>query len=80
MANPEHIALLLKGVESWNARRRTDPFIPDLSCLRFYEKFREKGQLDRNGQVHLNDIDLSGANLFNADLRYARLLDANVID
>ena len=79
MADPEHIALLLKGVEAWNARRQTEDFVPDLSRLNLLEEFREKGQLGNDGQVRLNSIDLRGANLFNADLRYARLFDAKLI-
>ncbi len=79
MADPEHTALLLKGVEAWNARRQTEPFVPDLSRLHFHEEFRERGRLDNSGQVHLNRIDLRGANLFNADLRCARLFDAKLI-
>ena len=78
MADPEHTTLLLKGVEAWNTRRRTVKFVPDLSRLNFHEEFREKGQLDSDGQVRLNRIDFSGANLSNADLRYARLFDANL--
>ena len=53
-------------------------FVPDLSRLNFHKEFREKGRLDSDEQVHLNSIDLSGAKLFEADLRYARLFDANL--
>ncbi len=80
MADPEHTALLLKGVEAWNTRRQTEDFVPDLSRLNFLEEFREREQLDNDGQVRLNSIDLRGANLFNADLRHARLFDANLSD
>ena len=79
MADPEHIELLLKGVKAWNTRRQTEPFVPDLSQLHFYEEFREKGRLDSNGQVNLNHVDLRGANLLNADLRCARLFDAKLM-
>ena len=80
MADPEHIALLLKGIQAWNTMRRTVNFVPDLSRLNFHEEFQDNGRLDSDGQVHLNSIDLSGANLFNADLSYARLFDANLSD
>ena len=79
MADPEHTALLLKGVEAWNARRQTEPFVPDLSHLHFFEEFRERGRLDSNGQVNLNHVDLRGANLLNADLRCTRLFDAKLM-
>ena len=78
MADPEHTALLLKGVQAWNTRRRTVNFVPDLSHLNFHEEFQDNGQLDSDGQVRLNNIDLSGAKLFGADLRCARLFDANL--
>ena len=29
MANEEHIQLLREGVESWNKKRKENPFIPD---------------------------------------------------
>ena len=78
MADPEHTALLLKGVQTWNERRRTVNFVPDLSRLNFHEEFQDNGQLDSDGQVRLNNIDLSGAKLFGANLRCARLFDANL--
>ena len=78
MANPEHIGWLLEGVESWNERRRTVNFVPDLSRLDFHEQFQDNGHLDSDGQVRLNKIDLSGAKLFDADLRCALLFDANL--
>ena len=78
MANPEHIAWLLEGVDTWNARRRQDRFRPDLSHLNFREEFQNKGQLDSDGQVRLPEINLSGANLIGAKLQFARLYGADL--
>jgi len=91
MANPEHVALLKKGVEEWNNRRREPPFFEpdffcaDLSGAQLYEA-------DLNGaalmaahlceanlrHAGLNCADLSGADLSGADLRGARLVDTNL--
>jgi len=39
MANDEHVAVLMKGVDAWNEWRREDcplpPKLPDLSSMRF---------------------------------------------
>ena len=78
MANPEHVALLLEGVEAWNTRREKDDFVPDLSRLNVHNEFQEKGRIDTDRQVRLNSINLSGAKLFGADLRHSLLFDANL--
>ena len=78
MADPEHIAWLLKGEDSWNARRKSAPFWPFLMNADIYGEFKREGLLDHNGRVPLNrfdlsDADLGGANLCNTDLSEADL-------
>jgi uncharacterized protein YjbI with pentapeptide repeats len=66
MANDEHLALLKKGVEAWNAWRRENAHIrPDLS------------KADFNG-ANLSGADLSGADLSKAILLEANLSKANL--
>lgn len=62
----EHIAILKKGVAHWNLWRRENPHIrPTLYDL----NFREAGL----------DMDLSGINFSNADLRNANLDDVTLV-
>ncbi len=93
MANPEHIAWLLEGVESWNQRREKfrlegHDFEPDFEDTDLYEVFRYAGKLDLYGEVPLAGADLSRgkfansnfgiAILTNADLHFADLSKANL--
>ena len=66
MANPDHLAQLMKGVASWNAWRDENPTSsPDLIGA---ELARAKlSEADLSG-ANLTKADLSGANLFGADL------------
>ena len=71
MANPEHLAELNKGVESWNQWRRENPYIvPNL----------RKADLSRVdlGKADLSRADLRKANLSRANLSFADLRDANL--
>ena len=78
MSNPEHVQWLLEGVGAWNNRRRETPFTPDLSGLNVHEVFEKEGRLHSDGNVFLNNINLSGAYLFNINLSYLRLYDADL--
>ena len=75
MANDQHIKWLLEGIPSWNERRIRDPFKPDLSLIEIRELFRNTGHCDGNGP-----IQLSGANLTEADLSGAALIDTDFTD
>jgi hypothetical protein len=71
MANPEHLAKLLEGVEAWNRwRKRNLTIKPDLSGA------------DLSGanlhRADLSEANLGGALLSRADLRSAKLSGANV--
>ncbi len=83
MANPEHIAWLLEGVESWNKRYNKTrlgryPFTPDLEGADLYSAFREADKLDSNKRIPLVGVDLEGANLIETNLSFADLTDANL--
>ncbi len=90
MANPEHIAWLLEGVESWNKRRNEClpggfRFTPDFEGADLYSAFRDANKLDHQGRIPLAGVDLSEAvltkaNLDSADLTDARLSFANLAD
>ena len=91
MANPEHLEILGKGVEAWNAWRRAHPDVrPDLSEANLHEVDLSGAHLFmanlRGADLHeayLSGADLSGAHVFmanlrGADLRGARLFTANL--
>ena len=42
MANAEHVAWLLKGVERWNARRERMDFVPDFEGEDLYASFQRE--------------------------------------
>jgi hypothetical protein len=66
VANPEHLELLKRGVDVWNAWRLKEPSIrPDLNEADLTE-------------VNLNNANLMGANLVGAKLNRAYLLSANL--
>ena len=77
MANPQHIAWLKEGVQSWNARRLSQRFDPDLSSE---DISKALGGLDREDirqiSVRLRCLNLSGANLSNSTLRDTDLTGA----
>ena len=72
MANDEHVALLKKGVDAWNAWRDENPDIrrPDLSEA----DLRRKNLSPAN----LSGAKLVGADLFGADLGEAKLIGADL--
>ena len=78
MANPQHIAWLKEGAGSWNTRRHSQRFDPDLSSE---DISRALGGHDREDvrqiSVHLRGVNLSGANLSNSTLRDTDLTGAN---
>ena len=90
VANPEHIAWLLEGVESWNERRNSYlpggfRFTPDFEGADLYSAFRDANKLDHQGRIPLAGVDLSEAvltkaNLDSADLTDARLSFANLAE
>jgi uncharacterized protein YjbI with pentapeptide repeats len=71
MANDEHVALLKKGVDAWNAWRDENPDIqPDLAGARLFQA--------NLFQANLFQANLFQANLFQANLREAVLVEANL--
>jgi uncharacterized protein YjbI with pentapeptide repeats len=71
MANDDHIALLKKGVDAWNAWRNENPNIrPDFSNT-------DLRKADLSG-ADLSGADLSEANLSEAELTLADLSEANL--
>ena len=83
MANPEHIAWLLEGVESWNERRENfrlegHRFIPDFHDAPLHSIFGDVGKLDRYGSIPMAGADLADANLSNAILSSVNLTEANL--
>ena len=72
MANIEHLALLKKGVDDWNAWRVQEKTRPDLAGA-------ELSECDLT-LVNLSDTNLSRANLRNVDFYSATLARANLAD
>ena len=78
MANPEPLAILKQGVETWNAWREEHPDRGiDLSDKDLSAMNLTGVNLQR---VKLTNTNLSGAILTRADLREARLFATNLID
>jgi hypothetical protein len=86
MANDEHVAMLKKGVDAWNAWRNQNPDIrPDLAGASLSEANLsgvDSTKHDLRGAVgaNLSDAILSGADLTKADLRGADLTKAESPD
>ena len=81
MANDEHIALLKKGVDAWNAWRLKNLDIPpDLSDANLSEARLVEANLIKANLIkaNLGSVNLVEANLSGADLRGARLVEANL--
>jgi uncharacterized protein YjbI with pentapeptide repeats len=77
MANDEHVALLKKGVDAWNAWRRENYNIPvDLRGANFSGASLSKALLFG---ANLNEANLSRANLSKANLKEAPILRANLV-
>jgi uncharacterized protein YjbI with pentapeptide repeats len=76
MANAEHLAILLQGVEPWNAWYLKNRQVkPDLSKADLREK--DLAGVNFRG-VNLRNADFHQANLSGANLRGANLCDANL--
>ena len=81
MGNPDHLKELLKGVEHWNAWRKTqgDSFKPDFRGTHFPSAFRDSVELRPfvsgvpSDAILLEDAHLSSANLSDCDLEGAYL-------
>ena len=78
MANPEHLAILKKGVDAWNQwRMRSHQITPDLSGANLAEYalvgFNFTG-------THLHNVNLAGAQLSNSNLSRANLIGANLTE
>jgi hypothetical protein len=88
MANDEHVAILKKGVEAWNAWRDKNPDIrPDLREADLSDAELAEADLSRAdlSDAHLSEAilinaNLSAAKLHRADLSAADLSDADLID
>ena len=83
MANHEHVNWLLEGVDAWNelyqiVPGKGYPFEPDFEDAPLYWIFRNTNKLDGRGNIPLAGIDLFGANLNKADLKYADFSNANL--
>ena len=65
--NPQHVDWLKEGVESWNRRRKEEPFDPVLTRVVVGDRDNERYLL-RFGTL-LSQIDWSGVDLSGADLR-----------
>jgi uncharacterized protein YjbI with pentapeptide repeats len=81
MANDEHVAILKKGVDAWNAWRDENPnILPDLSAAKLSGadlKAKNLSGANLSG-ADLQEANLDGANLSGADLQKANLDGANL--
>jgi Pentapeptide repeats (8 copies) len=78
MANDDHVAILKKGVATWNAWRDENPGIrPNLSAADLSDADLSAADLS---DADLIEADLSRANLSAADLSDADLSDADLIE
>src|SRR5215831_551105 len=76
MANDEHVALLKKGVEAWNAWRDKNPDIrPDLSGAKLSRRNLRGADLS---QANVNGARLSRAHLNNARFNHTELNGARM--
>jgi hypothetical protein len=85
MANDEHVAILQKGVDAWNAWRGKNDVRPDLSGANLHRASLVEAKLsDANlrganlSEANLYGADPSGAHLFEADLSKAHLSPAKL--
>jgi hypothetical protein len=76
VANPDHIAVIAKGVEAWNGWRRDNPdVVPDLAGAFFVQAQLAGANLEA---ANLDEARLSQANLSDADLTMAHLSAADL--
>ena len=77
MADPQHVAWLKEGARSWNTRRQSQRFDPDLSSEDISRALGGHEREDiRQISVRLREVNLSGANLSDSTLRDADLTAA----
>lgn len=74
--DPQHLALLLNGVNAWNRRRDEEAFRPNLSGADIYAEFSNAGKLE-NGMIPLCHINFRDTIPWKADLHSARLESAD---
>ncbi|MCE8417630.1 pentapeptide repeat-containing protein [Rhodovulum sulfidophilum] len=77
MGNPQHLDWLLEGVEAWNARRKREDFVPDLSGMDIRGAFEKAGKLE-DGRIPLSGINFANADLRGVNLRGADLASADL--
>ncbi len=76
MADTEHLKILKKGVEKWNAWRQANPdVVPELDGVSLIKA--DLFQVNLSG-ANLSSANLSGARLFYANLSGANLSSANL--
>jgi hypothetical protein len=76
MANPQHLAALAQGVESWNRWRAANPDVqPD---LRGAGLNTSRHNLHEFEHANFRDADLAGTEIWSASLKYADLSGANL--
>ena len=84
MANPNHVARLLKGVEKWNQWRQENWNIkPDLTGLDLKREhgFRRSSLWDgRKRRINLAGVNFGGVDLAQCDLRGADMTRASIVD
>jgi hypothetical protein len=81
MANPEHVKILMQGVEAWNIWRfENSRAFPDLKGADILRVDLSGTNLARAGlaEANLCGANLSGANLRGANLRGANLIEASL--
>ena len=78
MANPQHIAWLLEGVEAWNRRREADNSImPNFIKANLYEEFEKAGKIGDDGYIPLDRANLEYADFSLAVLQKPSLDDGD---
>ena len=81
MANPEHLAILEKGVDVWNEwRKQNVTLVPNLSVAELPEIDLFEADLGRTNlrSADLHNTKLVAANLCDTDLHAAKLNDADL--
>lgn len=78
MGNPQHLEWLMEGVESWNARRQRDEFVPDFSGVDLTQDLLRAEKFSKDRSRVPQGPDLRDANFSGADLRDAVLLAATL--
>jgi uncharacterized protein YjbI with pentapeptide repeats len=80
MANEVHLERLRQGVNVWNAWRKKEPIVPDLSGANLLGRNLSQFNLVETNlaEANLMGANLSRTNLYGANLIRARLVDANL--